>query len=127
VGSGKRLFGEGTMPVGYKLVDSKVSTTGVLIITYVRAGEIKKGSFALDTPTEAELARRKKMWEEKQTKIMVDDSNERQYAHWLKIGRKRYVTQNYTGCALVTDGRGNWATLASQLSFREDFFSAFHK
>jgi dihydrofolate reductase len=65
VGSGKRLFGEGTMPVGYKLVDSKVSTTGVLIITYVRDGEIKKGSFALDTPTEAELARRKKMREEK--------------------------------------------------------------
>jgi dihydrofolate reductase len=26
VDSGKRLFGEGTMPVGYKLVDSKVST-----------------------------------------------------------------------------------------------------
>jgi dihydrofolate reductase len=64
VGSGKRLFGEGTMPFGYKLVDSKTSTTGVLITTYTRDGEIKKGSFALDTPTEAELARRKKMRDE---------------------------------------------------------------
>jgi dihydrofolate reductase len=64
VGSGKRLFGEGTIPAGFKLVDSKTSTTGVLITTYIRDGEIKKGSFALDTPTEAELARRKKMRDE---------------------------------------------------------------
>ena len=58
VGSGKRLFGEGTLPIEYKLVNSKVSTTGILIITYVSDGEIEKGSFALDTPTEPELARR---------------------------------------------------------------------
>jgi dihydrofolate reductase len=64
VDSGKRLFGEGTIPAGFKLVDSKTSTTGVLITTYIRDGEIKKGSFALDTPTEAELARRKKMRDE---------------------------------------------------------------
>jgi dihydrofolate reductase len=48
VGSGKRLFAEGTIPSGLKLVDSKVSTTGVVIGTYEPAGEIVTGSFALD-------------------------------------------------------------------------------
>ena len=48
IGSGKRLFGEGTIPAGLRLVDSKVSTTGVVIGTYEPAGEIVTGSFALD-------------------------------------------------------------------------------
>ena len=48
IGSGKRLFSEGTIPSGLKLVDSKVSTTGVMIGTYEPAGEIITGSFALD-------------------------------------------------------------------------------
>ena len=45
VGSGKRLFGEGTIPAGLKLVDSKVSTTGVVMATYEPAGELVTGSF----------------------------------------------------------------------------------
>ncbi|TMC51467.1 MAG: dihydrofolate reductase [Chloroflexi bacterium] len=45
IGSGKRLFSEGTIPSGLKLVDSKVSTTGVVIGTYEPAGEIVTGSF----------------------------------------------------------------------------------
>ncbi|SCG52083.1 dihydrofolate reductase family protein [Micromonospora inositola] len=48
LGSGKRLFSEGTVPAGLKLVDSKVSTTGVVIGTYEPAGEVVTGSFALD-------------------------------------------------------------------------------
>jgi dihydrofolate reductase len=48
IGSGKRLFSEGTIPSGLKLVDNKVSTTGVVIGTYEPAGEIVTGSFALD-------------------------------------------------------------------------------
>jgi dihydrofolate reductase len=48
IGSGKRLFGEGTIPGGLELVDSKVSTTGVVIGTYEPTGEIVTGSFALD-------------------------------------------------------------------------------
>jgi dihydrofolate reductase len=48
IGSGKRLFSDGTIPAGLKLVDSKVSTTGVVIGTYEAAGEIVTGSFALD-------------------------------------------------------------------------------
>jgi dihydrofolate reductase len=46
IGSGKRLFADGTIPAGLKLVDSKVSTTGVVIGTYHPAGEIVTGSFA---------------------------------------------------------------------------------
>jgi dihydrofolate reductase len=48
IGSGKRLFSDGTVPAALKLVDSKVSTTGVVIGTYEPAGEIVTGSFALD-------------------------------------------------------------------------------
>jgi hypothetical protein len=48
IGSDKRLFSEGTIPSGLKLVDSKVSTTGVVTGTYEPAGEIVTGSFALD-------------------------------------------------------------------------------
>jgi dihydrofolate reductase len=45
IGSGKRLFADGTIPAGLKLVDQKVSTTGVVIGRYEQAGEIVPGSF----------------------------------------------------------------------------------
>jgi len=57
-GSGKRAFGDGAIPAGLELMSSSTTGTGVIIATYERAGEIKKGSFALEEPTEAELERR---------------------------------------------------------------------
>jgi dihydrofolate reductase len=48
LGSGKRLFSDGAVPAGLKLVDSVVSTTGVVIGMYQPAGEVVTGSFALD-------------------------------------------------------------------------------
>ncbi|MGH2746489.1 MAG: dihydrofolate reductase family protein [Actinomycetota bacterium] len=63
VGSGKRLFSDGTIPAGLRLVDSKVSTTGVVIATYEPAGEIVTGSFEFDEPTDAEIERRRKLAE----------------------------------------------------------------
>jgi dihydrofolate reductase len=45
IGSGKRLFADGAVPAALRLVDSKVSTTGVVIGTYEPAGEIATGSF----------------------------------------------------------------------------------
>jgi dihydrofolate reductase len=48
IGSGKRLFEGGTIPAALKLVDSKISTTGVVIGNYEPAGEIVTGTFALD-------------------------------------------------------------------------------
>jgi dihydrofolate reductase len=48
IGSGKRLFSDGAVPSALKLVDSKVSTTGVVIGTYEPAGELVTGSFATE-------------------------------------------------------------------------------
>jgi dihydrofolate reductase len=45
IGSGKRLFADGTIPAGLKLVDTTISTTGVVIGTYEPAGKIVPGSF----------------------------------------------------------------------------------
>ena len=45
IGSGKRLFADGTVPSGLRLVDSKVSGTGVVMGTWQPAGEIATGSF----------------------------------------------------------------------------------
>ena len=59
VGPGKRLFGDGAVPAGLALVDSKVSTTGVVMATYRRAGDVPLGSFAFEEPTEAEVERRR--------------------------------------------------------------------
>jgi len=64
IGKGKRLFAEGTKPGALKLIDSRTSTTGVIISKYEPAGELKIGSFALETPTEKEIARRKQFAEE---------------------------------------------------------------
>lgn len=61
LGRGKRLFAEGTIPVGFKLLESEISPNGVIVANYARAGEVRTGSFALEIPTEAELARRKRV------------------------------------------------------------------
>jgi dihydrofolate reductase len=49
IGSGKRLFADGTVPAALRLVDNTVSTTGVVIGTYQPAGEIVTGSFPPDS------------------------------------------------------------------------------
>jgi dihydrofolate reductase len=61
LGGGKRLFADGAIPAGLKLVDSTTSTTGVLITTYEQAGKPEHGSFALEEPTAAELDRRQRL------------------------------------------------------------------
>ncbi len=48
IGSGKRLFADGTVPAGLKLVNNNVSTTGVMIGTYEPAGELVTGTFATE-------------------------------------------------------------------------------
>lgn len=59
LGPGKKLFGDGTMPAAMKLASSTVSTTGVVVASYERDGDVRTGSFAMETPTEAELERRR--------------------------------------------------------------------
>ena len=46
LGSGKRLFADGTVAAGLRLVDSVVCSTGVVIGTYEPAGEVVYGTFA---------------------------------------------------------------------------------
>ena len=42
--SGKRLFGEGTNPAAFTLIESSVTPSGVIIANYKRAGEVKTGT-----------------------------------------------------------------------------------
>jgi len=61
LGSGKRLFGDGAIPAGLRLVDSQVSGSGVTINVYERAGAVEPGSFEFEQPTDAELERRRNL------------------------------------------------------------------
>lgn len=44
LGGGKRLFAEGTMPAAFKVTESTVSSNGVIVVNYERAGAITTGS-----------------------------------------------------------------------------------
>lgn len=61
LGPGKRLFGEGAHPGGLKLTSTAVSTTGVIMSAYQRAGAIEIGSFQHAAPSAAEAARQERM------------------------------------------------------------------
>ena len=43
LGTGKRLFGAGTIPRSFRLVDTQQSTTGAVLHVYERAGELRYG------------------------------------------------------------------------------------
>jgi dihydrofolate reductase len=49
LGSGRRLFGPGSVPSALKLVSSKVSSTGVHMAIYRRAGDVRTGNVVLKT------------------------------------------------------------------------------
>jgi dihydrofolate reductase len=61
LGTGKRLFGAGTVPAAFRLAANETTATGVTISTYEPAGAIEPGSFEFDEPTEAELERRRRL------------------------------------------------------------------
>lgn len=61
LGKGKRLFENGVPPRGLTLVESRSAPKGVLLNTYRPAGPLPEASLAPDTPSEAELARRRKL------------------------------------------------------------------
>jgi dihydrofolate reductase len=61
LGAGKRLFGEGVVPTGLKLIKAKSYPTGVIVANYVPDGAVKTGDFQLAEPSEAELERRRKL------------------------------------------------------------------
>lgn len=43
--SGKRLFTDGTIPAAFKVTESQISPTGIIIANYARAGAVTTGSF----------------------------------------------------------------------------------
>ena len=44
LGVGKRLFADGTIPAAFKVTESQVTSKGVIVVTYERAGAITTGS-----------------------------------------------------------------------------------
>lgn len=61
LGKGKKLFGTGSKPAGFRLIDNRTSPNGILIAKYVRNGEVRTGDFSMDPPTSEEIARREKI------------------------------------------------------------------
>jgi dihydrofolate reductase len=61
LGGGKKLFADGSAPHSYTLTRSRVSSTGLVIAHYERAGEIRIGDTAVGSPSDAERARRARM------------------------------------------------------------------
>jgi dihydrofolate reductase len=45
LGTGRRLFAEGTIHAGFELLESAATPSGVILARYARAGEVKAGSF----------------------------------------------------------------------------------
>jgi dihydrofolate reductase len=46
LGSGKRLFGDGTVPAAFEVASSRVLSSGVVVTNYRAGAELKYGSFA---------------------------------------------------------------------------------
>jgi dihydrofolate reductase len=44
LGTGKRLFEEGTIPAAFTMIDSLITSNGVICVYYKRSGEVKTGT-----------------------------------------------------------------------------------
>jgi dihydrofolate reductase len=51
LGTGKRLFGEGTIPGSFRLVDTQLNSTGAVLHVYERAGDLKYGEVEVGQET----------------------------------------------------------------------------
>ncbi len=61
LGSGKKLFADGSTPHSFRLTRSRVSRNGLIVAHYEREGQIKIGDTMLESPSEREIARQKRM------------------------------------------------------------------
>jgi len=43
LGTGKRLFTDGTIPAAFKVTESQISPNGIIIANYERDGDVKMG------------------------------------------------------------------------------------
>jgi dihydrofolate reductase len=51
IGTGKRLFGKGTIPRSFRLVDTQLATTGAVLHVYERAGGLRYGEVEVGQET----------------------------------------------------------------------------
>jgi dihydrofolate reductase len=51
LGTGKRLFGEGTIPRSFRLVDTQLTTTGAVLHVYERLGDLRYGEVEVGQET----------------------------------------------------------------------------
>ena len=51
IGTGKRLFGDGTIPGSFRLVDTQHTTTGAVLHVYDRAGSLRYGEVEVGQET----------------------------------------------------------------------------
>lgn len=51
LGTGKRLFGQGTIPRSFRLVDLRQNTTGAVLHVYERVGDLKYGAVEVGEET----------------------------------------------------------------------------
>jgi dihydrofolate reductase len=51
LGTGKRLFGEGAIPGSFRLVDTRVATSGAVLHVYERTGDLKYGEVEVGQET----------------------------------------------------------------------------
>jgi len=61
LGGGKKLFADGSAPHSFELTRSRVSPNGLVVGHYERAGDVKTGDATLDSASEREIARRKRV------------------------------------------------------------------
>jgi dihydrofolate reductase len=51
IGAGKRLFGEGTIPVSFRLIDAQQTATGAVLHVYERVGGLQYGEVEVGQET----------------------------------------------------------------------------
>jgi dihydrofolate reductase len=61
LGGGKKLFADGSAPRSFRLTSSRVSPNGLIVGHYERGGEIKIDDTTVDSPSDREVARRKRL------------------------------------------------------------------
>ena len=61
LGKGKRLFGDGAVPTGLKMIKAQTFPTGVIVANYQPDGPVRIGDFQLAEPSAVELERRRNL------------------------------------------------------------------
>ena len=61
LGTGKRLFGDGTPPLELRMAEHEVTPVGTIIATYAPSGPVRTGSFVQGEPSRAEVERQQRI------------------------------------------------------------------